>query len=219
MFTDEKLIGRLDSCVQGSASPLHSSVKTSTPLISNIRMSATLKIFLIVLALLFTETSYAANGNASPGHFSQKQITNFVKTVTTELELSKNWKTNFASMAGEKLYCKSLVLGEGFRAGSHGLYTWFTCSAMHKLVTSTAVSSSIACTGFSSPVWIQPTADSINFQTVRFGPEYLAFSSSAPVHIKTQMDSAYSQLNAGQPRVLIARATQSTSISALSNCQ
>ena len=219
MFRDEKLIVRVGSYAQGSASPLHSSDKAFFALSSNIKKSATLKIAMFVLALLFAETSYAANANASPGHFSQKQITNFVKSVTTELELSKNWKTSFASIAGEKLYCTSLVLGQGVRAGSHGIYTWFTCSAMHRLVTSTAASTSIACTGFSSPVWIQPTSDSISFQTVSFGPEYLSFSSSAPGPIKTQMDLAYRRLNPSQPRVLIARATQSPSTTAVSICQ
>ena len=159
------------------------------------------------------------SGNASPGHFSQKQITHFVKTVTTELELSKNWKISFASMAGGKLHCNSVVLGEGVRAGSHGLYTWFTCSAIHKLDTSKTASTSIACTGFSSPVWIQPTADSINFQTVASGPEYVSFSSTAPGSIKTIMDSAYKQLNSGPSRVLVARATNNSSAAAVRTCQ
>jgi hypothetical protein len=219
MFRDEKLVGRLVSFAQGSASPLHSSNKTFFSPSSNLKKSAVLKIALIVLALLFTESSYAGNGNASPRHFSQKQITNFVKTVTTELELGKNWKTSFTSMAGGKLYCNSVVLGEGVRAGSHGLYTWFTCSAMHKLDTSKTASTSIACTGFSSPVWIQPTADSINFQTVASGPEYVSFSSTAPGSIKTIMDSAYNQLNSGKPRVLIARATNNSSAAAIRTCQ
>jgi hypothetical protein len=219
MFRDEKLVGRLSSFAQRSASPLHSSVKAFTSTPRNTKASAILKIALIILALFFTETAYAANGNASPAHFSQKQITKIVKTVTTELELSKNWKPNFASMAGEKLYCHSLVLGEGIRAGNHGLYTWFTCSAMHKLVTPIANSTSLACTGFSSPVWIQLTADAINFQTVSYGSEYASFSASAPEPIKNQMDAAYSQLSSGQPRVLIARATQSATTSFISNCQ
>jgi hypothetical protein len=219
MFRDEKLIGRVNSFAQGSASPLHSSYKAFTSSPRNLKKSAILKVALIVFALFFTETAYAANENAGPGHFSQRQITHFVKTVTTELELSKNWKANTAIMSGEKLYCNSQVLGEGVRAGSHGLYTWFTCSAMHKLVSSMAANTSIACTGFSSPVWIQPTANSINFQTVSSGPEYVSFSSSAPGPIKTQMDSAYSQVNSGKPRVLIGRATQSPSTLAINNCQ
>lgn len=198
MLTDEKLNGRLVSYVQRSASPLHSSA----------RALSILKIALILLALLLTETSYAANGNASSTSFSQKQITNFVKTVTTELELSKNWKSSFANTVGSRLYCHSIVLGEGFRAGSHGLYTWFTCSAMHKLVNTKTSSSNIACTGFSSPVWIEPTANSINFQAVTPGSEYMAFRTSAPAAIQMLMDSTYSQMNSGESRVVIARATR-----------
>lgn len=198
MLTDEKLNGRLISYAQRSASPLHSSS----------RASSVLKIALIVLVLLLTETSHAANGNANSTSFSQKQITNFVKTVTTELELSKNWKSSFANTAGSRLYCSSIVLGEGFRAGNHGLYTWFTCSAMHKLENIKQSSSNIACTGFSSPVWIEPKANSINFKAVTTGPEYLAFRTSVPARVRTLMDANFNQMNLKQPRVIIARATQ-----------
>ena len=176
---------------------------------TRLKRSPFLKIALFVVAVLLTETSYAASGDASTVHFSQKQITKFVKTVTTELELSKNWKSNFSNTAGSQLYCHSVVLGEGVRAGNPGLYTWFTCSAMHKLVLESAAPKTIACTGFSSPVWIQPTADSISYQTVSFGAQYSSFRSAAPAQIKTLMDSTYSQLNTGQSRILIARATQS----------
>lgn len=188
----------------------------------HVKKSPALKIALIVVALLFAETSYATNGNATPGSFSQKQITTFVKTVTTELELSKNWKGSFANITGSKLYCNSVVLGEGIRAGNHGLYTWFTCSAMHKLDTTTTSSTSLTCTGFSSPVWIQPSAGSIDFQAVSYGPEYLALRTSAPAHVQTLMDSTYNQVNSGAPRVVVARATQGTptpSTTAQNNCQ
>lgn len=180
-----------------------------------------LKIALILVALLFTETTYASSGNASTGHYSQKQITTFVKTVTTALELSKDWKSSFTNTAGSKLYCNSTVLGEGVRAGSHGLYTWFTCSAIHKLDTAKTSNTPIACTGFSSPVWIQPTADSVDFKAVSYGPEYLAFRTSAPAPIQTLMDSTYNQINSGQPRVVVARATQGapTPASGTGTCQ
>jgi len=198
MLNDEKLIGRFNSTDHGSASPLHSSAHTSS----------VLKIALIVLALLFTETAYATNGSANSGSFSQKQITNFVKTVQTELELSKNWKSSFANTAGSKLYCNSVVLGEGFRAGSHGLFTWFTCSAMHKLTNTKTSSTNITCTGFSSPVWIEPKANSIRFQAVTSGPQYVAFRTSAPAPVRTLMDSTYNQMKSSGSRVVIARATQ-----------
>ncbi len=174
-----------------------------------LKRSSVLKVALLVTVMLFTETSYAASGDASTIHFSQKEITKFVKTVTTELELSKNWKSNFSNTAGSKLYCHSVVLGEGVRAGIPGLYTWFTCSAMHMLVADSAAAKTIACTGFSSPVWIQPAADSISYQTVSYGAQYSTFRSAAPAQIQTLMDSTFSQLNTGQSRILIARATQS----------
>ncbi len=87
----------------------------------HLKKSSILRLTVIVVALLFTETSYATTGNASTGSFSQKQITSFIKTVTTELELSKNWKSSFANTAGSKLYCNSVLLGEGVRAGSRDL--------------------------------------------------------------------------------------------------
>jgi len=210
---DEKLNGRLVSYAQRSASPLPSSARAFSIPSHAFKNASVLKIAFIVVALLFTETSYAASGNASSGSFSQKQITTFIKTVTTELELSKNWKASFVNTAGSKLYCNSIVLGEGVRAGSRGLYTWFTCSAMHKLDTANASSPAIACTGFSSPVWIQPSADSINFQAVSYGPEYVAFRTSAPSPIQTLMDSTYNQMSSVQPRVVVARATQGASSS------
>ncbi len=176
---------------------------------TRLKGSSILKVALLVTVALLTETSFAANSNASAVHFSQKQIINFVKTVTTELEFSKNWKSNFSNTAGSKLYCQSVVLGEGVRAGNPGLYTWFTCSAMHKLVAQSSTSKSIECTGFSSPVWIQPSSGSISYQTVSYSAQYSSFRATAPVQIKTLMDSTYSQLNVGQPRILIARATQS----------
>lgn len=221
MLRDEKQNERLISHVQRSASPLRSSARSFSPSRA-FKNASVLKISLIVLALLFTETSFAASGNATSGGFSQKQITTFVKTVTTELELSKNWKASFANTAGGKLYCNSVVLGEGVRAGNPGLYTWFTCSAMHRLDTTKASSTTLACTGFSSPVWIQPTSTSINFQAVSFGPEYLAFRTSAPAPVQTLMDSTYNQLNSRSSRVVVARATQGAatpSAAAQNNCQ
>lgn len=222
MLRNEKQNGRFISHVQRSASPLHSFARAFSHPSRALKNASVLKVVLIILALLFTETSFAASGNATSGGFSQKQITTFVKTVTTELELSKNWKASFANTAGSKLYCNSVVLGEGVRAGNRGLYTWFTCSAMHKLDATKASSTALACTGFSSPVWIQPTATSINFQAVSSGTEYLAFRTSAPAPVQTLMDSTYNQLNSGAPRVVVARATQgaaTTSTVAQNNCQ
>lgn len=188
---------------------------------TRLKRGSILRVALFVAVALLTETSYAASGDASTVHFSQKQITTFVKTVTTELELSKNWKSNFSNTAGSKLYCHSVVLGEGVRAGNPGLYTWFTCSAMHKLVAESAAPKALACTGFSSPVWIQPSSNSISYQTVAYGSQYSSFRSAAPVQIQTLMDSTYSQLNFRQSRVVIARATQgaSTVSNQASTCQ
>jgi hypothetical protein len=222
MSTDEKLSERFISYVQRSASPLHSSARAFSNPSGVSKNFSVLKIALIVFALLLTETSFAASGNATSGSFSQKQITSFVKTVTTELELSKNWKASFANTAGSNLYCNSVVLGEGVRAGSRGLYTWFTCSAMHKLNVTNTSRTALACTGFSSPVWIQPTAGSINFQAIAYGSEYVSFRTSAPAPIQTLMDSTYNQLNAGQSRQVVARAIQGASnskVTSQSHCQ
>lgn len=208
MSVDEKQNGRFGPYVQRSASPLHSSIRaTSVP-----------KVALIVLALLSTEWSYAAIGNANTTSFSQKQITDFVKTVTTALELSRNGKSSLSNTTGSKLFCSSIVLGEGFRAGSHGLYTWFTCSAMHKLVISETARVNIACTGFSSPVWIEPKSNSVSFETVTSETDYVAFRNSAPAPVQILMDSNYRQVNSGKPRMLIARAT-SGSTSPTNSCQ
>ena len=221
MLRDEKQNRRLISHVRRSASPLRSSARSLSPSRA-FKNASVLKISLIILALLFTETSFASSANAASGSFSQKQITTFVKTVKTELELSKNWKASFANSAGSKLYCNSVVLGEGVRAGNRGLYTWFTCSAMHKLDTAKASSTALACTGFSSPVWIAPTATSINFQAVSFGPEYLAFRTSAPAPVQTLMDSTFNQMNSSAPRVILARATRGAATpraATQNNCQ
>jgi hypothetical protein len=48
MSRDEKLIGRVGSCAQRSASPLHSSDTALTSQPSNIKKNATLKVALIV---------------------------------------------------------------------------------------------------------------------------------------------------------------------------
>lgn len=106
------------------------------------------------------------------------------------------------------MYCHSVVLGEGVRAGNYGLYTWFTCSAMHKLDTSNASKTDISCTGFSSPVWIEPRAGKVKYQPAISNADYLALRMSAPATIQTVMDANYTQLNSNQSRVLIARAVQ-----------
>lgn len=222
MLRDEKQEKRLISFLPRSASPLRSSTSTFSRSPKVLLSMSIIEIVLIVMALLLTEGAFAASGNATTGGFSEQQITSFVKTVTTELELSKNWKTSFANTAGSNLYCNSIVLGQGVRAGNPGLYTWFTCSAIHRLNTSETSNVSLACTGFSSPVWIQPTAGSIKFQAVPNGPEYLAFRTSAPAQVQSLLDSTYNQMNAANPKVLIARATQGAStqkIVSQNNCQ
>ena len=173
---------------------------------------AILRIATIAAILLFTETFAVAVGDASGGHFSQQQICSYIKTVTSELEVSKNWSANFGTTGSGKLYCHPVVLGEGVRAGNYGLYTWFTCSAMHKLDTTNITRTEISCTGFSSPVWIEPKAGKINYQPVISGADYSAFRSSAPMSIQTLMDSNNTRLNSSQSRVLIARAVQGTQV-------
>lgn len=208
MFRSGGLDGQEVLHAQRRTSPLHFSLN-----VGRISKSAMARVALVVALILFTETFGVAMGDASTGHFSQQQISSFVKTVTNDIEVSKNWSASFGTSAGGKLYCHSVVLGEGVRAGNYGLYTWFTCSAMHKLIISNASNSNISCTGFSSPVWIEPKAGKVKYQPVISNADYAAFRASAPATIQTGMDANYTQLNSSQSRVVIARAVQGSRIS------
>lgn len=193
---------------QRRTSPLHFTLnmrKISGGTIARVAMALAL--------ILLAQTFGVAMGDASSGHFSQQQISSFVKTVTNDLEVSKNWNASFGTSANGKLYCHSAVLGEGVRAGNYGLYTWFTCSAMHKLEISNATNSGIACTGFSSPVWIEPKAGKVNYQPVINSADYTVFRASAPAMIQSVMDANYSRLNSNQSRIVIARAVQGLRVS------
>ncbi|MBI3428636.1 MAG: hypothetical protein HY050_00960 [Actinobacteria bacterium] len=173
---------------------------------------AMLRIALIATITLFTETFTVAVGDASAGHFSQQQISSYLRTVTSELEVSKNWSASFGTATAGKLYCYSVVLGEGVRAGNNGLYTWFTCSAIHKLDTSSLTRTDIPCTGFSSPVWIEPKAGKISYQPVISTADYSTFRTSAPKSIQAVMDANYTRLKSGQNRVVVARAVQGSQV-------
>lgn len=188
---------------QRRTSPLHFSLN-----IAKNSKSTVARVSMVLALILFTQSFSIAMGDASTGHFSQQQISSFVKTVTNDIEVSKNWSASFGTSAGSKLYCHSVVLGEGVRAGKYGLYTWFTCSAMHKLDTSNASKADISCTGFSSPVWIEPRAGKVKYQPVITNADYAALRTSAPAAIQTVMDANYAQLNSDQSRVVIARAVQ-----------
>lgn len=206
--------GRLDGQevlhAQRRTSPLHFSLNIGV--FGRISKSALARVAMVVALIVFTETFGVAMGDASTGHFSQQQISSFMKTVTNEIEVSKNWSAHFGTSTGGKLYCHSVVLGEGVRAGNHGLYTWFTCSAMHKLDISDATKSDISCTGFSSPVWIEPKAGKVKYQPVINNADYSAFRASAPAKIQTVMDANYTQLNSSTSRVVIARAVQGSQV-------
>lgn len=188
---------------QRRTSPLHFSLNMAKS-----SKSTVARVSMVLALILFTQSFSVAMGDASTGHFSRQQISSFVKTVTNDMEVSKNWSARFGTSAGGTLYCHSVVLGEGVRAGNHGLYTWFTCSAMHKLDISSASKRDIACTGFSSPVWIEPRAGKVKYQPVISNADYVELRSSAPATIQTVMDANYNQLNSNQSRVLIARAVQ-----------
>lgn len=217
MLSRRSLVGQEVLTVQRRTSPLH--------FLPNRRAISKLALvrLALVLALAFTSQTFAlAVGDASTGHFSQQQISSLLKTVTNEIEVSKNWSASFGTNRDAKLYCNSVVLGEGVRAGKFGLYTWFTCSAMHKLDVSDLSKPAIACTGFSAPVWIEPKAGKIKFQAVINDVDYSNFRASAPAKIQTVMDANYNQLNVGQARVLIARAIQGSHVNgqvSSNNCQ
>ena len=174
---------------------------------------------LIVVVTLLTQTSTIAIGDATPGHFSQKQITTYLQTVTSELQLGKNWNSSFGEVASGTLYCTSSLLGEGVRSGVHGLYTWFTCSAMHKLEANPTSSNSLTCTGFSSPVWIQPSNGAISYQAISSGSDFAAFKASAPAQIQKILNQAYSQVNKVDTRIVIGRAVNGSSTNGKSSAQ
>jgi len=174
---------------------------------------------LIIIATFFTQTTAIATGDATVGHFSQKQISSYIQTVTSELQLSKNWQTNFGTSASGSLYCASSLLGEGVRAGVRGLYTWFTCSAMHKLDLNAQSKDSISCTGFSSAVWIQPGLKSITYQAITSDSDFAQFRANAPAVIQNQLDASYNQVNQKSTRVIIGRAISGASTSSTSPSQ
>lgn len=208
MLRSRRRDGQEVLCAQRRTSPLHFSLNGLKALRSTLPRMA------VVLALtLFAQTFDVAMGGASTGHFSRQQISSFIKTVTNDIEVGKNWSANFGTSTNGKLYCHSVVLGEGVRDGNYGLYTWFTCSAMHRLDTTNASKSNIPCTGFSSPVWIEPKAGKVKYQSVTNSIEYATFRVTAPTTIQTVMDSNYAQVNSNQTRVVIARAVQGPRVS------
>jgi hypothetical protein len=169
------------------------------------------RVALIIAATLLTQGSTIASGDATTGHFSQRQISSYIQTVTSELQLSKNWQSSFGPSSSGSLYCTSTLLGEGVRSGIHGLYTWFTCSAMHKLDPNSASRDSLTCTGFSSAVWIQPGFNTISYQAISNSTEFAAFKLSAPAPIQNALDSTFNQVNQKSTRVIIGRAVSGTS--------
>jgi hypothetical protein len=178
---------------------------------------------LIIAATLLTQSSTIASGDATAGHFSQRQISSYIQTVTSDLQLSKNWQSNFGTSSTVSLYCNSTLLGEGVRAGIHGLYTWFTCSAMHKLDPNTPTRDTLTCTGFSSAVWIQPGLNSISYQAMTSSAEFAALKSGAPASIQNLLDATYNQVNQKSSRIIVGRAINGTSTSdknsQITNCQ
>lgn len=170
------------------------------------------RISLILAATLLTQGSTIASGDATAGHFSQRQISSYLQTVTSELQLSKNWQSNFGTTSPGSLYCVSTLIGQGVRAGAHGLYTWFTCSAMHKLDVSTSTKDSLTCTGFSSAVWIQPGSNSISYQAITNAADFATFKSSAPAPIQEALDANYNQVNQKVSRVVVGRAMSGNSL-------
>ncbi len=178
-----------------------------------------LRAALLVIVTLLTQTSTIAIGDATAGHFSQKQITTYLQTVTSELQLGKNWNSSFGALSNGTLYCTSSLLGEGVRSGVHGLYTWFTCSAMHKLEANSSTPTSLTCTGFSSPVWIQPSNGSISYQAISSGSDFAAFKASAPAQIQKILDQAYSQVNKVDTRIVIGRAVNGSATNSKSPAQ
>lgn len=177
------------------------------------------RVALIIAATLLTQSSTIASGDATTGHFSQRQISSYIQTVTSELQLSKNWQSNFGTPSSGSLYCSSSLLGEGVRAGIHGLYTWFTCSAMHKIDLAAATRESITCTGFSSAVWIQPGLNTIAYQAITSESDFAALKLSAPAPIQSALDATYNQVNQKSTRNIVGRAVNGSSSTSKSSGQ
>jgi hypothetical protein len=160
-------------------------------------MRPILKLGVIVLALIILGGSSSSPLSGATASFSNQEIQSYIQLVTNKLEQPGNHGVQLGTFNQAKLSCYPVLLGQGERAGNPGLYTWFTCSGIHKAVLASTNKKNFSCTGFSSAVWIQPAGKSVTFAAVTNDSQYLALKSSAPTAIQIKLTTAYSLVHQG----------------------
>ena len=167
-----------------------------------------IRMSLIALVLVMVGGSnYSSIPNATPS-FSAQQIDSYIKVVTLKLEHSPSQIAQLGNFNQAKLSCSSVLLGEGERGGNRGLYTWFTCSGLHSVLVPTPTKASFSCTGFSSAVWIQPSANSVNYAPVTNALQYISLRNSAPEVIQQKLNQAYNLVHLHSYDQVVGRAIQ-----------
>jgi hypothetical protein len=171
-----------------------------------VSMKPFLRISLVALFLVILGgANYSPIPDASPS-FSTQQITSYIKVVTSKLEQSPSQIARLGNFNQAKLSCYSVLLGEGERGGNRGLYTWFTCSELHRILLPSASNASFSCTGFSSAVWIQPSGSSVNYTTVTNASQYLSLRSSAPELVQQKLNLSYNLVHLHSSKQVLGRA-------------
>lgn len=171
-----------------------------------------LKMSLIALALVMVGGSnFSSIPDASPS-FSTQQIDSYIKAVTLKIEQSPSQIAQLGNFNQAKLSCSSVLLGEGERGGNRGLYTWFTCSGLHSVLVPSQTSANFSCTGFSSAVWIQPSATSVNYAPVTNVAQYLSLRESAPEAVQQKLNQSYNLVHLNSYVQVVGRAIQAVRI-------
>jgi len=170
------------------------------------------KMSLIALVLVMVGGSNFSSIPALSPSFSTQQIDSYIKVVTIELEQSPSQIAQLGNFNKAKLSCSSVLLGEGERGGNRGLYTWFTCSGLHSVLAPSPINASFSCTGFSSAVWIQPSATSVNYAPVTNVAEYLSLRNSAPEAVQQKLNQSYSLVHTHSYVQVVGRAIRAVRI-------
>jgi hypothetical protein len=176
------------------------------------------KMSLFALVLILVGGSNFSSIPAPSPSFSNQQIDSYIKVVTLELEQSPNQIAQLGNFNQAKLSCSSVLLGEGERGGNRGIYTWFTCSGLHSALVPNPAKASFSCTGFSSAVWIQPSATSVNYAPVTNTSQYISLRNSAPEVVQQKLDQSYNLVHLHSYDQVVGRAIQSVKIANQPTC-
>jgi hypothetical protein len=169
-------------------------------------MNPLLKISAVAFVLIILGGSSSSPiAGASPS-FSTKQIDSYMQVVTAKLEQPQSQPAQLGTFGQAKLSCYSILLGEVNRSGNHGLYTWFTCSGIHKAVSASTTPANFSCTGFSSAVWIEPVGKTVSYTAMTSASQYLTLRSSAPWEIQNKLSSAYNLVHKQSYQPVVERA-------------